>query len=133
MPDEKESFYKIECGKNRVKVTFHYMPKEDQERRFEAFLQDLSRVFDRKVNFTMMFDVTKIGASVPLSFVRSLAHWMAQMEEQIREWLDATAVLVTSVYIKIFLQAVFKIRKPKKPQKTFTDANAAFQWLKWKS
>ena len=112
-----------------VRVCFTGLPKDDAE--FQAFLDELTRLYTRKQRFTVLFDTRKFGA-LPRAYIKGLSHWISENRENARLYLEKSAVLIANPLVRVFLEALFVVSKPTAPLKIESNLRDCVTFLGWK-
>jgi len=114
-------------GLLRLRITFKDYPKSDSE--FDEFLEKLDFYYKKNQKFSMLIDTTKIVP--PLKYASGMAHFMKTHENESRELLIKTAIVMINPISRNFLKVLFKIRKPVSPLQVFESLREAVNYLEW--
>jgi len=132
MAEAADVFYKIVRHGDKAKMTFRGLPKTDEE--FDAFLAHLTRLYEPKTQFTMMFDTAGLGAmslNQKRKFAKGMAKWIDDNADKARAYLTKSAIILRSTFMRAFLKMVFAIRRPASPNQVCSSIPEALKYLGW--
>lgn len=133
MSAAKPSYYEFDRRQwhnGMLIIRIHDSPTSEEQ--YDEFLQDMSAMYADKRKFSMMFDTKPLKKHLPLMFVRKLANWIREHREESKLYLEKTAIVVDGTFIKLFLEAVFKISPPSSPHCIANTAGECVKFLGWK-
>ncbi len=107
-------------------------PKSDKEMR--EMLEGWSNIYklsgESGVRFKFVIDVREVS-SIDIKYLIMIARFLTENKKLTENWMDKTAIIVSSNNIKFFIKFVFKIYKPVRPFKVFgkDDTKECFEWV----
>ena len=95
-----------------VKVKFNESIKNEEE--FNEFLRDWIHLYEKKEDFSFIFDVSNVNA-FKLCYVFKMRKFIKKIKEFPRQYLRKSIIIVSNKYIKYLLSLVFNVQKPVAP------------------
>ena len=95
---------------------------------FDAHLECFRLLLHKDQDFMIMFDLTN-AKTVPLQIIKKQADFLQKFQPKIKDNLVATSIVTSSNIVQGILQMLFTIKKPSKPNKSFTNTQDAHDWM----
>lgn len=95
---------------------------------FRAHLSCFEELLLRNQPFHILFDL-RDASLIPLEYVQEQAQFMETQQPHIRRNLISSAIISDSWLIRGGLEILFAIKKPTRPNKTFSDPAEAIAWM----
>lgn len=95
---------------------------------FEAHLAVFSYLLSLSTPFSMIFDVRKIGL-VPLARLGRQARFMTEEKPRIVRNIICTAIVLNSGVVRGLINALWKLKRPSRPNRSFSTQQAAEAWI----
>lgn len=111
-----------------VKVSFEGIPHTEGD--YKNFLVDLSRLYERKQKFTMLFDTRNLGMP-PGHFRQGLIQWINANHANAQQYLERSSVLITDTFVRTFVSLVLKMARTASPVQTFGTLRECCVFLGW--
>jgi hypothetical protein len=92
-----------------VHVTFE--SKINEEKDFNDFLQNWIKLYERKENFTFIFDTRNVGF-INISYCFKMKTFLGKIKKLPIQYLEKSIIILNNNYIKQLLNIVFKLQKP---------------------
>lgn len=95
---------------------------------FRAHLHCFAELLSRDTPFYILFDLRE-ASLIPMDFVSEQAEFMKEQQPNIARNLISSAIVSDSWFIRSGLDILFAIKKPTRPNKTFTEMHEAVAWM----
>lgn len=95
---------------------------------FEAHLAVFSHLLSLNTPFSMIFDVRKMGL-VPLARLGRQARFMTEEKPRIVRSIICTAVVLNGAVVRGLINALWKLKRPSRPNQSFSTQQAAEAWI----
>ena len=95
-----------------VEVNMKGTIKSDEE--FDAFITEWKELYDRQTPFVFIFDTREVGW-VSMRYAFKMARFIKELKKEKKQWLNMSAIIVNSWWVKILLKLIFKIESPVAP------------------
>lgn len=92
-----------------VYVTFD--KKINNEKEFNSFLQEWIKLYEKKQNFTFIFDTRKVGF-ININYCFKMKNFLRDLKKLKNQYLEKSIIILNNNYIKTMLNIVFKFQKP---------------------
>jgi hypothetical protein len=131
----KKKHMDVECDKSQFPLAI--LRLDGPARRdvdFQKFTNEWSAIYidsvERKQKFRLVIDARKLG-KVDIKYLYGMAKFLMHAKKLTENWMDRTAIWVSSKRVKNLLHFVFKFYKPVRPFKIFgpDDEAGVFKWV----
>lgn len=116
-----------------VVITIKGSPENDYD--MKHFLESWQNLYvecmKKEEKYKLIFDARESG-SIQIKYLQVLGEWLSRMKEMTENWMDRTAIIVSSPVIQVLVQVVFRIYNPVRPFKVFKNDNLE-ESMKWVS
>ena len=111
-----------------TKVVVRFVGKPCCMEETNAYLKDMTEIYDKKIPFVVLYDATNVGI-LNKSVIMQQAKYMRSMDMYTRMYMSRCAIVVSSNMARTMLNTLFMIRKPVVPLKIYSDVLKAKQFL----
>lgn len=112
-----------------VRISFTSLPSSDAE--FQSFLTQMTELYSKKQRFSFLFDTRGFAGLLPHSYIQGLAKWIDTNGDNAKQYLERSAVLIANPAVRLFLNALFLIRKPSAPCQLCSSLRDCVDYLGW--
>lgn len=128
---DEPAFYTVDTrakAAGKVRVSFRHHPEREEE--FQAFLTDLSRLYQDQKKFSLLFDTTNLGV-LPLRYVTGLGQWITKHRPDAQQFLEKSAVRIEHPGVRVFMKALLLVAPPSAPLEIFESLQGCVDYLGW--
>ena len=124
-----DKWYRVDVrGWPMVKVSFKGVPATDQA--YQSFLREMTALYHRQSKFTILFDTRNLGIP-PKQFRQGLIDWVNNNHDKAKLYLDKSAVLVTNVVVRTFVDLVLRVARTASPVGVHGTLRDCAKFLEW--
>lgn len=132
---KKKKHMDVECDKSQwplVIIRVDGPARRDED--FRKLTEEWSEFYlistERQERFRLVLDTRKLGR-VDIKYLYGMAKFLMQAKQLTENWMEKTAIWVSSKRIKRLLHFVFKFYKAVRPFKVFNydEEAAVFKWV----
>lgn len=109
-----------------VVVKFQGVP--DSQTEFDTFIANFQDMYRKKIIMSLIFDARNIQW-IPMNYLFQLASFMKVTAPLAKQYLQKSAIIVTSPLMQVGLDMLFQMQPPMSLTKTFTDKKDALRWI----
>lgn len=92
-------------------VHVNFDKKINNEKDFTDFLQNWIKLYERKQQFTFIFDTRNVGF-INISYCFKMKSFLGKIKKLPIQYLQKSIIILNNNYIKQLLNIVFKLQKP---------------------
>jgi hypothetical protein len=112
----------------QVWVRFDGLPREEQ---FDDMLRNLTRLYERKQTFSLLFDTRRLGIIPPGKYAPKMSQWIHDHRDDARTWLRCSSVIVENHAVRAFIKLLLTMRPPSAPLKVCNTLRESVEYLGW--
>ena len=110
-------------------VTITFGAVKANEENFQAYLDEMSRLYERKEPLIIIFDAT--NATFPgIKYQQRQAKWLADHRKTMETYCMGTAYVIPNDIIRTVLKAIFSLQQQPVPYEIFATPEGGLAWAR---
>ena len=111
-------------------ITVTFTGTKETPENFKSYLDGLLANYDRKEQFSLVFDASKASTPNP-AYQQKQARWMKENESLIKTYCKGVAYVIPNPLLRGVLKFIFAVQKNPVPFKVVAKKEDGIQWAKY--